>query len=155
MPVTSALRQSAFAAETDEVWLVLLTLSHPDLTDDIRVVNNPVDITSRSKTYVGFAFDLTLPVDSDEQAPVARLTIDNVSRHIAEAIRSISSAPAVTMDIIRAAAPDTVELTFSGFRLREVQWDALTVSGALVLDDITIEPYPAGVFSPASFPGLA
>lgn len=155
MPVTSTLRQSAFAAETDEVWLILLTLSHPDLTDEIRVVNNPKTVRSRDANYIGYAFDLQLPVDSDEQAPVARLTIDNVSREIAEAIRSISSAPTVTMEIIRAAAPDTVEMTYSGFRLQEVQWDELTVSGLLVLDDITTEPYPAGIFSPASFPGLA
>ena len=70
------------------------------------------------------------------------------------AIRSISSAPAVKIEIIRAADPDTVELSLDGFTLRDVSWDAASVTGSLTLDDIATEPYPAGIFSPASFPGL-
>ena len=154
MTRSTEFRRSAFAQETDEVWLILLTLSHPDLTDDIRVVHNPETITSRSQDYIGFAFELSLPSDTEDQAPVAELRIDNVSREIAEAIRSIASAPTVTIEIVRAADPDTVELSLTGFTLSNVRWDALTISGRLVLDDIAIEPYPVGAFSPASFPGL-
>ena len=146
--------RSAFSQETDEVWLILLTLSHPDLTDDIRVVHNPETITSRGQDYIGFAFDLTLPSDTEDRAPVAELRIDNVSLEIAQAVRSISSAPTVTIEIIRAADPNTVEISLTGFTLRNVRWDALAVSGSLALDDISIEPYPAGSFTPASFPGL-
>ena len=152
--LTEAFLRSAFRPETDEVWLILLTLSHPDLTDDIRVVHNPETITSRGQDYIGFAFDLTLPSDTEDRAPVAELRIDNVSREIAQAVRSISSAPAVTIEIIRAADPDIVEISLTGFTLRNARWDALAVSGSLALDDISIEPYPAGSFTPASFPGL-
>ena len=152
-PFTS-LVQSAFSQETDEVWLILLTISHADLTDDIRVVHNQVDITSRGMNFVGFAFELSLPIDSPDRAPVAELRIDNVSREIAQAVRSILSAPAVKIEVIRAAAPDVVELSLDGFRLRNVNWDADSVRGALVLDDIATESYPAGIFSPAGFPGL-
>ena len=152
-PYTS-LAQSAFAQETDEVWLILLTISHADLTNDIQVVHNPVAITSRGMTFVGFAFEISLPIDSPDRAPVAELRIDNVSQEIAQAVRSISSAPTVKIEVIRAAAPDVVELSLDGFRLRNVNWDADSVRGALVLDDIATEPYPAGIFSPAGFPGL-
>ena len=152
-PYTS-LVQSAFAQETDEVWLILLTISHADLTNDIQVVHNPVAITSRGMTFVGFAFEISLPIDSPDRAPVAELRIDNVSQEIAQAVRSISTAPTVKIEVIRAAAPDVVELSLDGFRLRNVNWDADSVRGALVLDDIATEPYPAGIFSPAGFPGL-
>ena len=150
----TALVQSAFAQETDEVWLILLTISHADLSEDIRVVNNPVAITSRGMNFVGFAFELSLPIDSPDRAPVAELRIDNVSQEIAQAVRSISSAPTVTIEVIRAAAPGVVELSLDGFRLRNVNWNAESVRGTLVLDDIATEPYPAGIFGPASFPGL-
>ena len=152
-PYTS-LVQSAFAHATDEVWLILLTISHADLTNDIQVVHNPVAITSRGMSFVGFAFDLSLPIDSPDRAPVAELRIDNVSQEIAQAVRSISSAPTVKIEVVRAADPDVVELSLDGFRLRNVNWDADSVRGALVLDDIATEPYPAGIFSPAGFPGL-
>ncbi len=146
--------RSAYAAQTDDVWLVLLTISHSDLSDDIRVVNNTEDVTSRSNLYVKFAFDLSLPIDSNERTPAAELRIDNVSSEIAQAVRSISTAPSVKIEIIRAAEPDSVELAMDGFFLRDVRWDVSTVSGTLVLDDIDTEPYPAGIFSPASFPGV-
>ena len=41
--------RSAFASETDEIWLILLTISHADLTDDIRVVHNTENVTSRRR----------------------------------------------------------------------------------------------------------
>lgn len=148
------LRTSAFAADTDEVWLALITIEHDDLAEPIRVVNNTENITSGGDLYIGFPFDITLP-DSREDAPSrAQLVIDNVSREIAQAVRTITSPPTVTIEIVRAADPDTIELVWPFFSLRNVKWDAMKVSGELVFEDFTNEPYPAGVFSPASFPGL-
>lgn len=152
--MTTALTESAYAQQTADVWLVLVTIDHDDLAEPIRVVANTEDVTSRGDLFVGFPFDVVLP-DSREDAPSrARLVVDNVSREIAQAIRSISSAPSVLLEVIRAADPDTVEVSFPFFTLRNVKWDALTVSGDLVLEDFTAEPFPAAVFSPASFPGL-
>ena len=152
--MTTALTTSAFAQDTDEVWLVLVTIEHAELTAPIRVVNNTQNITSGGDDYIAFPFDVTLP-DSREDAPsAARLVIDNVSREIAEAIRTISSAPSVTIEVIRAADPDTIEMSWPFFTMRNVSWNAAQVSGDLVVDDYTSEPYPAGIFSPASFGGL-
>lgn len=152
--MTVALTTSAFAADTDDVWLVLIKIDHADLAEPIRVVNNMEDITSSGDLYVGFPFDITLPDSREDAAPRARLSIDNVSREIAEAIRTITGAPDVTISVIRAADPDMVEITWPSFIMRNVKWDVDKVYGDLVLEDFTSEPYPAGVFSPASFPGL-
>lgn len=152
--MTTELTTSAFAQETDEVWLVLITIDHDDLSQAIRVVNNTEDVTSRGDTYTAFPFDITLPDAREDAPPRARLVIDNVSREIAEAVRSISSAASVTLEVIRAADPDVVERSWPFFKLRNVKWDVGKVSGDLTLEDFTSEPYPAGIFSPASFPGL-
>ena len=148
------LRESAYAAETEEVWLVLLTLSHPDLPDDIRIVNNTEPIQSRGQDYVPLAFDIVLPSDTEERPPLAEVRIDNVSRDLTESIRSISDAPTATIEVIVASNPDEAVVSYTGFRLIGIGWDAADVTGQLVLDDISIEPYPAGRFTPASFPGL-
>jgi hypothetical protein len=152
--VTDALTASAFAADTDEVWLVLVTIEHADISPPIRVVNNTENITSRSELFVAFPFSITLPDSREDAPPRARLTIDNVSREIAQAVRTITSAPVVTIEVVRAADPDTVEISWPFFTLRNIKWDAGKVSGELTLEDFTSEPYPAGIFSPASFPGL-
>tara|TARA_B100000700_G_scaffold189815_1_gene209165 strand:- start:36360 stop:36824 length:465 start_codon:yes stop_codon:yes gene_type:complete len=151
---TDVLREAAFAQETSEVFLALLTISHPDIDPSIRVVNNTENITSRGEEFVAFPFEPVLP-DQREDAPSrARVVIDNVTREVAQAVRSTSTPPDMLLEVIRAADPDTVELTWPNFQLRNVKWDAGTLSGDLVLEDFTAEPYPAGRFSPASFPGL-
>jgi hypothetical protein len=131
-----------------------LTISHPDINPAIRVVNNTEDVTSRGETFVAFPFDLTLPDQREDAPPRARIVIDNVSREISQSVRSITSAPSVTLEIIRAAAPDTVEASWPFFSLRNVKWDINQISGDLTVEDFTSEPYPAGIFSPASFPGV-
>jgi hypothetical protein len=152
--VSTAFKTSAFAADTADVWLVLLTISHASISPSVRVVNNTEAITSNGNEFIAFPFDLALPDSREDAPPRARLTIDNVSREIAQAIRSITSPPTVTIEIIRASAPDTIEASFPDFKLRNVTWDVGKVSGDLTVEDFTSEPYPAGIFSPASFPGL-
>ena len=152
--VSSLTRQALFAAETGEAFLVLLTLDHPDLAVPIRVTNDAVTTTSRGDSFVVFPFDLVLPDDQDNRPPRAKLVIDNIDRQIVQAIRSLSSAPTVLIEIIRAAAPDTVEAQFVDFRLTNVSYDVQRVEGDLTIEDFTAEPFPAATFSPSWFPGL-
>ena len=149
------LRQSAFSAETEDIWLVLLTLTHATLVEPIRVVNNITRIASNGEHFEAFGFDFEFPADASDRPPQARLVIDNVSLELVETIRSISSPPLVRMDFIRSSAPDVLELTLQGFSLKDTSWDAQRMSGTLAQEDIVTEGYPADNFSPASFRGLA
>lgn len=154
MTVSTTYKEAAFAADTPEVPLVLLTISHPSISPPIRLVNNTENITSNGNEFIAFPFTPVWADSREDAPPRARLTIDNVSREIAQAIRSITSPPTVTMQLILASAPDVIEQPLPDFKLRNVTWDAGKVSGELTVEDFTAEPYPAGVFSPASFPGL-
>ena len=153
MAITNALKEAAYAQETSDVFLVLLTITHDDITP-IRVVNNNENITSDSNLFVAYPFEITLPDSTGESSPRAHITIDNVSREIAESIRNITTAPKITISVIRAADPDTIELTFAPFTLRNVKWDTSKLSGDLSMENIEIEPFPIGQFSPAQFKGL-
>jgi hypothetical protein len=152
--VSSLTRQALNAPETGEVFLILLTLSHSGLPEPIRVTSDAVTTTSRGHSFVSFPFELVLPDDQENRAPRARLVIDNVDRQIVQAVRSLSTAPTVLMEIIRAASPDTVEAQFVDFKLMNVSYDAQRVEGVLTIEDFTAEPFPAATFSPGLFPGL-
>lgn len=154
MTVSNTFKQAAFLQETDDVFLVLLTIDHTDINPPIRVVNNNEDITSNGNVFVAYPFDIQLPDSMEDSPPRARLVIDNISREIAQAIRNISTPATVLIEIIRAADPDTIEMTFATFNLKNVKWDVFKVSGDLVMENMEIEPFPAGQFSPAYFPGL-
>lgn len=153
-PITSAARAALYAPDTSDVFLVLLTIDHADMQSPIRVCNNTADITSRGDIYIAYPFQLTLPDDEDNRPPRARLTIDNVDRQIVQAVRSLTSSPMVTIEIIRAAAPDVVEAQFQDFRFTNISYDSHMVEGDLTVEDFTAEPYPAASFSPSLFPGL-
>ena len=151
--VSAVLKEEAWQPSSD-LPVVLLTIEHADLAAPIYVVNDRENLTSGAVEYIAFPFRISLPSQLEDSPPTARLQIDNVSREIGQAIRTISSAPTVTVKVVRRAAPNTIELQFPSMRLRNVRYDALTVSGDLEFEDLTREPYPTHSFSPANFPGL-
>lgn len=144
---------SGNAQQTDEVWLVLLTISHPELPEPIRVVNNNENITSRGQEYISFPFEIDLPGEDPDMPSKARLRIDNIDRRIVNIIRSISSPPSITLEVILAADPSTVEIGFEGLVMREVEYDAQAISGDLVYESIFTEPITS-TMTPSRFPGL-
>ena len=154
MTVSAAFKREVYDSETGQAFLILLTIDHADISPPIRVVNNTTNITSRGDEFIAFPFDIDLPDSTRESLPRARLSIDNVSREIAQAIRKITSPATVLIEVIRASDPDTVEIGFPVFKLRDVKWDVLQVSGDLVVEDLTTEPFPVGQFTPAEFPGI-
>lgn len=152
--VSGLTRQALYAAETGEAFLILLTISHPQLVAPIRVTSDGVDTSSRGNSFIAFPFELVLPDDQESKSPRARLIIDNIDRQIVSAVRSLTSSPNILIEIVRAAAPEVVEAQFIDFKLVNISYDSHVVQGDLTLEDFTAEPFPAGSFSPNLFPGL-
>lgn len=152
--LTTTAVQAANAQETGEVFLILLTISHASLSPSIRVVGNTEDIVSNGETFLAFPFEITLPDDAPESVAQVSLKIDNVDRQIVDAIRSISSPPTVSIDVILASDPDTIEAGPFNMTLLQSDYDVLTVTGELVFEDVLNEPFPGDSFDPVGFPGL-
>jgi hypothetical protein len=151
---TLAARNALNASGTGEVFLILLTLSHPTLVEPLRVTSDAVATISREQVFSPFPFELTLPDDAEGASRDARLSIDNIDRRVVLAIRSLQSAAYILIEIVRAAAPDVIEAKFEDFRLTDVSYDSQVVAGNLSLEDFISEPFPAAIFSPGLFPGL-
>ncbi len=147
------LKDDAWSPASDQA-LILLKIDHVDLAEAIFVVNDRVNVTSNAQEYIAFPFEIRLPDSLEDAPPRATLLIDNVSREIGQAIRDISTAAIVTISVVLRADPDTIEMDFPVMRLTNIRYDALQVSGDLEFEDLTREPFPARIFSPAEFPGL-
>lgn len=154
MTISTTFKESFFAQQTGECPLFLLTLEHDDLEGPVRLVNNQEAITSRGNEYSPCAFEITLPDDKAEELPKLRLTIDNVAREIVQTVRDLASAPTVTIEIVLASDPDTVEATAANATLETAEYDALSVVGTFGWDDLLAEPFPSGTFDPLTHPGL-
>ncbi|MGY6663360.1 MAG: DUF1833 family protein [Glycocaulis sp.] len=140
---------------SDEPVLALLTVTHPDLAEPLRLVNNDEDITSRGDVFLAYPFRLTLPEQGgpgDKSLPVQ---FDNVDRQIAATLRQIVQPADVMIEVILPSHPDDVEMRFGpGLTLRAADWDAATVNAYLAFDEDGGEPVCAWVHTPAASPGL-
>lgn len=152
--LSSATISALFASETDEVFLVLITITHDDLVETIRVTSDAVDTVSNGNTFYAYPFDIQLPSDEENSPPRASLVIDNVSREIADSLRSISTPASFKMEVIRAADPDTIEASWDNFELKKIHGDVFQIAGELTIEDVITEPFPGDSFTPSKFRGL-
>jgi hypothetical protein len=153
--ISATAKRAIFAGQTGEVFVCLLTLSHPSLDVPIRVCNDAVSVTSNAVEFIPYPFQLVLPDEDDGVAPQVTLEIDNVDRQIVAAVRRANGEPiSVELSIVLASQPDIVEAGPFSFKLRSVNYDKSVVSGTLQFEDLLNEPMPGDTMTPSRFPGL-
>lgn len=152
--LTNAATSAVLSQQTAEVFLSLLVISHSSLPEPLRFVNSREDLVSNGETYLGFPFEITLPTQDGETVSSISLSICNVDRQITEAIRNMSSTADITFSVVLASSPDDIELGPIDMSLKEVSYNALTVSGTLQLENLVDTAYPSYNFTPGDFPGL-
>lgn len=146
--------RAMFAQETGEVFLVCLTITHPDITT-LRLVNNAAAVARAAGTYQPYPMQLILPAQRDDQLPQVDIVIDNVDREVLRQIRTLTGVPKVTMEVIMASSPDTVEAGPFDFALKQASYDVLAITGTLGYeDDILNQQVPAMTYTPTNSPGL-
>lgn len=156
-------RQAIYNQQTDEVFVILMTIDHPNFTQPIRVSSDNAVIlpsagvrgtVSRGQEYVFLPFTIELPTQDDTGIARARISIDNIDRQMVNAVRTANSALKINIEIVLASTPDTVEVSMDDFRINQVTYDALTISGELSLEYYDLEPYSKLRFTPSNFPGM-
>ena len=185
--LSPTMRASLFSRETGEVAMALLTVSHADLDEDLRLCTNPVErleegkrsgypavsdavpgtagepagdepllygVTSRGQRYLFAPIEVELPQDVNDGDPTARLAIDNIDLTLIDTIRSIEEGATITLEIVLASDPDTVEITFPSMKMVSVEYDRDAVAIDLAIDPLVTEPWPGDSFTPSAFPGL-
>lgn len=145
-------RASARADETASVWVPLITLTHSEFAT--RRIAKDSNVTSRGERFSGYPLRLSLPRDTDDGSLDGRLEIEDVERTLIAALRSADSEPAVTVEIVRADAPETVEFTYNGLELRDMSVLGVGITGVIGIADQRTEPIPADAMTPDTFPGL-
>jgi len=152
--VSSAFKSAVYGQQTDEVFIVLITLDHDELSSPLRVTSDGVATTSGGNTYYPYPFEISVPSDTEKTLTQGTLTIDNVARDIVEAIRSVPSSPTITIKIVLASDPNAVEVQFPDYEFKNISYDAYTVTGDLSVETFLQEPFPGEAFTPGYFPGL-
>ena len=151
---SSTFKQAVFAGQTDEIFVVLLELTHADWSGTIRISSDSDGTTHDGNAYLFYPFGVILPDDQEEHVSKARLVIENVSRDVIDEIRSVSSSPSITIKIVLVSDPDTIEAQFPDYKLTQVTYDEMQIEGDLSIETYMDEPFPGDDFLPTHFPGL-
>ena len=163
--LSPAALKAMFSPDADEDIITLLTLSGPGMATQ-RVASGYTQrlsetadgivygVVSRGLQFVYIPFDISLPTEEVTAAPRCQISIHDVTYLIIPALRTITQAPSVTIELVLASSPGLVEAAFPGFLLGAIQYNAQTITGELTVANLAQEPFPAHTFNPSYFPGL-
>lgn len=162
--ISTTFRDSAEAEQTSETFVVMATVTHPNLLVPIRVNSDIVDYIYNGDIYFGVAFAISLLSD-DEQPPKAQVMIPNVDQTVGEAILTISTSPRIKIELFarsdfnsdtprRAIGIPTVEYSAPELFLRNVTCDAVALTADIFSYDVSTEPWPRIRSTPDLLPGL-
>lgn len=163
--IDAGVRAGLEAFETPDALLVFLTITHPGLSDPIRVVSDVMDYLVDGQTFIGMPFDYALLTD-DEAAPQAELRMQNVDRRIGMALRQIKDRAKVKLEIRSSAEFDLSQdprtevssgatiYAFEQFDLMDITVNAVEITGRVMLRDYTQEGFPGIRATQSRCPGL-
>jgi len=150
MRLTPAQTKAAQAAETDEVFIILVEIHHPNFPTPFYMTENTETIVHGGNDYVSWPFKLILSYDDGEKLPEVFLTIANVDLELVRIIRETVEPPTMVIKMVTASEPDAVSLHLSGLTLRDVDYDAQLITWVLHADSLADSRYPADTISLAS-----
>lgn len=160
--------RAIYAQESGDYPILLLTISHKNMSEDIRISTDPTTrlpafttdenvvygTVSQSLDFIYCPIEISLPSDEEDSAPQTELTVSNVGRELVEAIRSLETSPTVTMEMVLASNTDQLEGHIAGFQFQDITINTLTITGTLTIETLTNEPFPFRTFTPSTAPGL-
>lgn len=156
---------AAFAGqETERVVIALLTFDHSFLHDPLRFSTDPtvrVDdevltykTTSRGEDYYFIPMEIRIPDEGDDTPTTADIRVANPGQELTTLLRSVTTPPTVTLELVLDSDLDEVIVSFPTFNLTNVQFDAASISLGLSVNKRDVEGYPGLRFTPGAFPSL-
>lgn len=166
--LSSAAKASMFASETDKELILLVTVYDPVNTEQVvlrladgftKRISETDDevlygVTSRGEDYIFLPVEVTLPDEAENSAPRCSITFYDVTRYVMPIIREIDGQPPIKLELVLSSTPDTVEVSFAGFKITNFTYNVDRVTADLSMVSYELEPFPQYSFSPAYFPGL-
>jgi len=151
---SAAVTAALLAQETDEGFVTLLTFTHAQWGQPYRFCNHRDGFTSRGDSYLYFPYSLPFMQMDPDRPPSVQLSISNIDRRIVEAVRTVSTPPTVTFEVVTVSEPDTVEYGPMAYTMGSPDGDLFTVTSELGFEDILNAAANKGTFRPSSNPGL-
>lgn len=169
MPLVSlSMRASAYAEETPDVAIVLVTITHPSLAAPVYLSSDPTQrlsvdplaygTISNGVTYQFVLMSAIVPGDGNDTSSKAQLELENVESDMVKVMRSFTDYATVDFKLVMASNPDFVERHFPDRRIAKATATAEKVTLDIIRWPIEMESimesWPSGRQTRSRFPGL-
>lgn len=159
------------AEATDEIYVALFYISHPDLAAPIRLSTDNTERLSEEplmygtrSTWMGsnpatepflfVAVSTLLPSDLEDVPPAGSIIIENIDNEIARLLRSFTDLATISMAVVLADSPNLIEAQWTDMNILSADIDAGEAMITFSREDITNEYFPSGRMTRDRFPGL-
>lgn len=157
---------------SDEIYVVLFKVTHPDLREPIRLsTDNTERIASEpdviygtrsswgganpvTEPYLWIIASALVPSDLEDAPAAATVSLENLDREMVTLLRSFSTPAIVAMAVVLASSPDLVEQEWTDLQLVSTDIDAGQIVIAFSREEIELEFFPGGRMTRDRFPGL-
>ncbi len=143
-----------YGQSSDDPFLTLVTLSHASFAEDITLVNNTKDITSRGLTFSAFPMKIRFPVDDGETARTFAIDFDNASLELITQIRTVTTQIGVKIEMILASMPDVVQIEQSDLFIASLTYTKSKITASIVMDSFLNVAMTSEQYNPTNFSGL-
>jgi len=143
-----------FAQESNDPFLMLVTINHISMPAPILLCTNSVNVVSRGDTYLPFPMTVILAPDDGESSREVQMTFDNVSREIIDELRSVTDPLDVKIEMVLASNPDYVQIAIEDLKIKNITYDRQKITARLFLDNFLNVGLTAERYTPLNYPGL-
>lgn len=129
MALSQGALQAVLAQATSQVFLECLTITHSELAEPLRLVNDKKDLVRSVGIYNRFPFSVTAPAQTAERPPSLQFNATIVDQRLIIAIRSLAGLKEqaqIRYEVVRAETPDTVEFGPVDFEFSSASTNGLT-----------------------------
>lgn len=140
---------------SDEIVLVLLEITHPKITDPLRLVNDNQEFIFKGDYYYPTSFSLHRQSDIESELPVVSLRVQNIGRELVRWIDYSGGGYGAKMKVIMARRSEPnieEEVLFLGIEKTTITQEAVTFN--LVIQNNLIKRSIRFMYDTRRNPGL-
>jgi hypothetical protein len=159
------------AQSSDQIYVVLFHVEHPDLPTPIRLSTDnterlsaePLVYGTRStwldadpvtEPFLWVIASAMVPSDLEDAPAAAQVVLETLDHEIVRLMRSFSTPATAHMAVVLADTPDVIEQEWAGLRIVSSDTNAGEIAISLSREEVEQEFYPSGRMTRDRFPGL-
>lgn len=141
--------RAAHAQQSGDPFVWLVEVTHPQLSDPLRLTDNAEPIASRGRLFMPARMRLALPEQIGDRPGRTRLVVEDVTEDLRAELRALSphDAPRVTLEIVLAGSPDVTQRAFRNARMYSASFDPIAVEAELSARSALTRAAPWATFS--------